>query len=428
MDDVTDYEKALMERMTPQHKALMHKLTPKERKSLEQNVKPEYVDLIQSWIKSDEEIEEILFWDRGGKYDDPQWQQLKPVDEISARLYEHVKARYEQLRKESVELQRRSDLTLLSQFIPSLLFSGISGAVRCDGNGNPDEAGTFFKGVELRCIGSVEDQINSITIFPLGPEGSDEFEVHFGSRIDDQPQGIWVYTGDSYSLLQLAQLVTRTLAKTDFKTTVRNQAGEMVTLDARAIRKASMEGEKLGYDDEMRLLSSVRVKGIDTAMEKVIELQKSFYERFGLEVECYKIGKKYGNFYLMREDNFDQFLPDTPVQNKGLVMLTATLVCRRCRRELKDFRDLAKSYPEIPFALVNLSSPQFKFYERVFGDMSGGDVENFRKTAAGVTPFVIIYVADDNGVLKYKEYISTGKAEAPPSMENTVAALNKYFR
>ncbi|MBW1700151.1 MAG: hypothetical protein JRK26_25580, partial [Deltaproteobacteria bacterium] len=50
------------------------------------------------------------------------------------------------------------------------------------------------------------------------------------------------------------------------------------------------------------------------------------------------------------------------------------------------------------------------------------------KTAAGVTPFVIIYVADDNGVLKYKEYISTGKAEAPPSMENTVAALNKYFR
>ena len=129
----------------------------------------------------------------------------------------------------------------------------------------------------------------------------------------------------------------------------------------------------------------------------------------------------------MREDNFSRFLPDTPVQEKGLVMLTATLVCRRCRRELKDFRDLARSFPDISFALVNLNSPQFKFYERVFGDMSGGNVENFRKTATGVTPFFIIYTSGDRGILKYREYLSTGKAESPPSRESTFATLKRYF-
>ncbi len=424
MVDFTEHETALMEKMTPQHKALMDKLTPKERKSMEQNVKPEYVDIIQSWIKSDEEIENMLFWDKGGKYDDPEWQNLKPVDDTTGRLYEQALDRFRQLKTDAVELQRRSDLTLLSQFIPSLLFSGLSGAVRCNEGGEPDEAGNFFKGVEFRCIGSIEDQINSITIFPVN---SDEFEIHFGSRTDDAAEGIWVYTGDSYSLLQLAQLVTRTLAKTDFETIVKSKAGEILTLDAKAIRKASMEGDTLGFDDELRLFSSVRVKGIDTALDKAIELQEAFYQRFGLEVECSKIGKKYGNFYLMREDNFDAFLPDTPVEKKGLVMLTATLVCRRCRREIKDFRDFAKSFPNIPFALVNLSSPQFKFYERVFGDMSGGDVDNFRKTAAGVTPFVIIYTADDKGVLTYREYLSTGKEAAPPSGDGTIAALGKHF-
>jgi hypothetical protein len=77
-------------------------------------------------------------------------------------------------------------------------------------------------------------------------------------------------------------------------------------------------------------------------------------------------------------------------------------------------------------ALVNLNSPQFKFYERVFGDMAGGNPEEFRKTAAGVTPFIIIYTADENGVLKYREYISTGKADSPPPLLNSVEALKKY--
>ena len=424
MVDFTAHETALMGKMNPQHKALMDKLSPKERKSMEQNVKPEYVDIIQSWIQSDEDIENMLFWDKGGKYDDPEWQNLKPVDDTTGQLYEQALDRFKQLKADAVELQRRSDLTLLSQFIPSLLFSGISGAVRCNENGEVNEAGEYFKGVEFRCIGSIEEQLNSITIFPVN---SDEFEIHFGSRIDDAAEGIWVYTGDSYSLLQLAQLVTRTLAKTEFETIVKSQAEEVLILDAKAIRKASMEGDTLGYDNELRLFSSVRSKGIDTALDNAIELQKAFYQRFGLEVECANIGKKYGNFYLIREDNFDEFLPDTAAQNKGLVMLTATLVCRRCRREIKDFRDMAKSFPGVPFALVNLSSPQFKFYERVFGDMSGGDVDNFRKTAAGVTPFVIIYTADDKGVLAYQEYLSTGKEDAPPAIEVTMAALKKHF-
>lgn len=425
MEEFTPHERMLMEKMTPQHQALMSRLTPKERKSMEQNVKkPQDIELIQSWIKSDPEIAEMLFWDNGGKFDDPQWQNLKPVDEETERLFVRVSERFKQLVEESVELQRRSDLTLLSQFLSSLLFTGVSGAVRCNENGDADPEGGFFKGVELRCIGSVEDQINSITIYPVG---GGAFDVHFGSRVDDAPQGIWVYTGDSYSLLQLAQLVTRTLAKSDFETTIRDSAGNEIALDAKAIRQASMDGDKLDYESENKLYCSATIRGMEAALEKAIELETGFYQRFGLEVECYKIGKKYGNFFIMREDNFDEFLPDTAVNRKGLVMLTATLVCRRCRRELKDFRDMAKAFPDIPFALVNLSSPQFKFYERVFGDMSGGDVDNFRKTAAGVTPFVIIYKADENGVLKYAEYLSTGKAESPPDIESTTAALNKYF-
>ena len=78
----TDHELALMEKMTQQHKALMRKLSTRERKSLEQNVKtPEDIERIQSWIKTDEEIEQILFWDNGGKFDDPKWRSLQPVDD-----------------------------------------------------------------------------------------------------------------------------------------------------------------------------------------------------------------------------------------------------------------------------------------------------------------------------------------------------------
>jgi hypothetical protein len=95
---------------------------------------------------------------------------------------------------------------------------------------------------------------------------------------------------------------------------------------------------------------------------------------------------------------------------------------------MEEFRDLAKLYPQVKSAVVNLNSPQFKFYERVFGDMSGGNVDEFRKTAAGVTPFIIIYAPDENGVLQFAEYIATGKAENTPSIRNNMHILDRYFK
>ena len=422
----TPHELALMEKMTPQHKALMPKLSPKERQSMVQNVNLDNIDLIQSWIGTDEEIQNMLFWDKGGKFDDPEWKNLEPVDETTASLYEKAEAHFERLKAEAVESQRRSDLTLYSQFNTGLLFTGLAGAVRCDRHGREDEGGEFFKGIEWRCIGSVEENVNSMTVYPL-PSG--EFEVQFGNRINDIARGIWVYTGDSHSLLQLAQLSEKVLPNDGYDTTVKDQAGKSLTLDPKAIRKAAMgEGGNFPYGDELNLFTSVRVKDMDEALGATDNLSHRFYERFGLETECYKIGKKYGNFFILRDDNFDRFLPTSPVEGKGLVLLTATLVCRRCRREIDEFRDLAKFYPHVTAVLVNLNSPQFRFYERVFGDMGGGDPDNFRKTAAGVTPFIIIYTADENGVLKFAEYRSTGKAENTPSIRECVPLFDEYFK
>jgi hypothetical protein len=108
-------------------------------------------------------------------------------------------------------------------------------------------------------------------------------------------------------------------------------------------------------------------------------------------------------------------------------MFTATLTCRRCRREIQGFRDLARTYPDVTFALVNLTSPQSRFYERVFGDMAGGDPNRFRNTARGATPFTIVYAPDQMDVLQFAEYDGTKKEEAPPSLKKTTSMLEKYF-
>ena len=424
MEDFTAHELALMEKMTPQHKALMEKLSPQERKSMADNVKLENIDLIQSWIGTDQEIEDLLFWDRGGKFDDPEWQRLKPLDGPTAALFEEAKEHFAQLKRKAVESQRRSDLTLYSQFNDGLLFTGLAGAVRCNSAGKRDDRGEHFRGIEWRCIGSVEEDINSITIYPISSTG---YEVHFGTRLNGEGAGVLVNTADSYSLLQLVQLGEKVLPQQGFVTKVTNLKGEMMDLDARAIRRAAGEGEKLSYGDELRLFASARVEGVSTALELADRLSFRFYERYGLETEGYKIGKKYGNFFVMRDDTFDRFLPGTPVGEKGLILLTATLVCRRCRREIREFRDFAKTYPHLKSVLVNLASPQSKFYERVFGDMGGGDANAFRKTAAGVTPFIIVYSADEKGILKYREYISTGKAENTPSLVKNAPRLQAHF-
>jgi thymidylate kinase len=424
MEDFSPHEFALMEKMTPAHKTLMTALSAQERKSMAENVKLENIDLIQSWIGTDEEIENLLFWDRGGKFDDPEWKRLKPLDGTSAALFENAKEHFAQLKKKAVESQRRSDLTLFSQFNDGLLFTGLAGGVRCDSAGRRDDRGEYFRGMEWRCIGSVEEDINSITVYPVSSTG---YEVHFGSRLNGEGAGILVNTADSYSLLQLVQLSEKVLPQQGFATKVTNEKGETLTLEARAIRRAAGEGERLSYGNELRLLASARVEGVKKAFEMADQLSFRFYERYGLETEGYKIGRKYGNFFIMRDDNFNQFLPETPVKDEGLILITATLACRRCRREIKEFRDFAKANPKMKAVLVNLASPQSKFYERVFGDMGGGDANAFRKTAAGVTPFIIVYSADEHRILKYREYISTGKAENTPSLLKSIPRLRRYF-
>jgi hypothetical protein len=424
MEDFTPHEIALMEKMTSEHKALMEKLSPQERKSMADNVKLENIDLIQSWIGTDKEIEDLLFWDRGGKFDDLEWQRLKPLDGTTAALFEEAREHFARLKAKAVESQRRSDLTLYSQFNDGLLFTGLAGAVRCSSSGKRDDQGDYFKGIEWRCIGSVEEDINSITVYPVS---STEYEVHFGNRMNGEGSGVLVNTADSYSLLQLVQLSEKVLPQQGFATRVTNERGEALTLDARAIRKAAGEGDRLSCGDELRLFASARVVGVKKALELGDRLSFRFYERYGLETEGHKIGRTYRNFFIMRDDNFEQFLPEAPVNERGLILLTATLVCRRCRREIKEFRDFAKANPHMKSVLVNLASPQSKFYERVFGDMGGGDANSFRKTAAGVTPFIIVYSADENGILKYREYISTGKAENTPSLIKNAPRLQGYF-
>jgi hypothetical protein len=340
-------------------------------------------------------------------------------------LFEQAKEHFAQLKEKAVESQRRSDLTLYSQFNDGLLFTGLAGAVRCNSAGKRDDQGDYFRGIEWRCIGSVEEDINSITIYPISSTG---YEVHFGGRLNGEVAGILVNTADSYSLLQLVQLSEKVLPQHGFTTKVTNEKGEALTLDARAIRKAAGEGEKLSFGKELRLSALARAENVQKALETADRLSFRFYERYGLETEAYKIGRKYGNFFIMRDDNFEQFLPESPGEEKGLILVTATLVCRRCRREIREFRDFAKAYPNMKSVLVNLASPQSKFYDRVFGDMGGGDANAFRKNAAGVTPFIIAYSADEDGILKYREYISTGKAENTPSLMKNAPRLEAHFR
>ena len=427
MGDFTHNEEALMQKMTAQHRALVSKLSANERRSMAENVTIENIEMIQSWIGSDEEIDRMLFWDRGGKFDDPEWQNLTPCDETTATLYDKANNHFEKLKAEAIESQRRSDLALYSQFNTGLLFTGLAGAVRCDSHGKPDKKGKYFRGIEWRCIGSVEEYINSVTIYPTE---SNEFEVHFGARIDDEAEGVTVYTGDSYSLLQLAKLSGEILTGYGFRTGVVDSSEKTLILVSKEIREAALheEGRTRGYGEELKLYASIRINDMEKALEAADMLSRCLYQRYGLEMECYKIGKKYGNFFLMRQEKFDYFFPLTPLKERALILITATLVCRRCRREVKEFRDFAKSHPHVKIALVNLNSPQFKFYERVFGDMAGGNPENFRRTATGVTPFIIIYAPDENGMMRYREYLSTGKGDQPPSLLKCAEILSKYIK
>ena len=425
MPDMSPQEEAIFPKLTEQHQALIPGLGRFERDSLAKYVNPDNIEAIQGWIGDDAAIERMLFWDRGGKFDDPAWQGLAPLDHANKALMEKARSHYAELRKQAVEIQRRSDLTLYSQFNPGLLYTGLCGAVRCNAAGLADETGGYFRGVEFRLIGSVEEEYNSACIMP-SEDGT--FYISLCGNETGLPDSIPVYTGDSHSLLQLAQLAVKVLPKAGFTTQVRDSTGEVVELDPKAIRRAAMgDAPPVKTEPELRLFASKQAEDIDDALATADLLATKLYERLGLEIEAHKIGRKYGNFFIIREDNFDQFLPENPAEDKALILLTATLVCRRCRREMEEFRDAARDYPKAKFALVNLSSPQFKFYERVFGDMGGGDADEFRKNAAGVTPFIIVYMANGNRVLKFNEYIATDKDQATPSLHKEMERLAPLF-
>ena len=410
--EFTEHEIAVMEKMTEQHKSLMEKLSDNEKKSFASNVTVENIERIQQWIGTDEEIEEMLFWVKGGKFDDPEWQNLAP-DTATADLWEKAQAKYKDLRAAAVESQRRSDMALYSQFNPGLLFNGLAPAKR---------DGDSFTGVEFRLVGSVPESYDSISIMPA--DGG--FEVSFGP--EGSGSGVSICAADNYSLQQLGQLVDRRLKKLGFESAVADENGNIVELDTRGLRKSGQNGPDLGWGDMVSLRASKIEADADAALTAAEQAMVFLYDRFGLEREALNIGKACGNFAILRDENIARYLPtDSATNKKGLVLLTATLVCRRCRREMEAFLELARKYSDIQFVLVNLNSPLFKFYDRVFGDMGGGDPDEFRKNAAGVTPFTIVYAPDENGILQYKEYYGTGKSEASPEFEDQEALIERHI-
>jgi hypothetical protein len=423
--EFTDHEKAIIENMSEANRPLMDEINEADRGSLEKNVTPESIKKIEGWMGSDQEIEDMLFWLKGGKYDDPAFKNLKPVDEVNKELMEKAEAHYVELRKKAVKKQKIADITLRSSFNDGLLFTGLAGSVRCSQEGSPDEGGEFFKGIEFRVIGSIDDLVSKLSIAPV--DGG-KFVVALGAIEDSKPTGMPVYTGDSHSALQLAQLIKRNFKKLEVQSEVKNEQGAAVEVDPKVIRKAAAAGQDIGLGKQVILHASKQTDSIDDALAAADAIIAAYYDRFGLEVDCWNIGNKFGNFYLLRDDNFEKYIgPQKLNDGRGFIMLTATLVCRRCRREIQGFYNMAKNFPNLNFALVQLNSPQFKFYERVFGDMGGGDPDEFRKNAAGVTPFIIVYKPNSEGVLEYAEYYGTEKDDFTPEYEDAERLFNKHF-
>ena len=61
--------------------------------------------------------------------------------------------------------------------------------------------------------------------------------------------------------------------------------------------------------------------------------------------------------------------------------------------------------------------------------MSGGKgADEFRKTAAGVTPYIILYRSTERGELEYVTYYGTGKAENTPTHFDGQHMIDYYLR
>ncbi len=402
---------------------MLDRLNEAERDSLAHNVTLANLARVELAIGSDEEIEAVLFWDRGGKFDEPGWQALTPWDQASADLMATAREHWGHLRKLAVEYQRRADLTLFSQFNPALLYTGLAGACRVDAAGAPATGGAGFRGVEFRLIGSVGQKYQSLSLWP----GKDGIAVGLGPAGSAGPQGIVVNAGDHHSALQLAQLVTRDLEKLGVAPVLSDLQGRPVAIEPKKVRLAAREGTPLDFPPELLLRAGRIAASPAEALELADALASAYYQRYGLEAEVFNLGRRYGNFSLLRNENFPQFLSDRPSPWPGLVIFTATLACRRCRRELAGFNELAASFPGFRFAVVNLNAPHARFHERVFGDLAGGDPDDFRKNATGATPFAIVYRPDAQGVLRFAEYLGTPKDAPPPALAAIRAMLLNHF-
>lgn len=391
---------------------LIKSFGPNEQKSMMSYVDEDNIKSILTWIGSDLEIKNTLFWDKGQKFDTTAWNTLTP-DTDTVELFKAAKKFYNEMQDKAVKIQRRSDLSLYSQFNDALLFTGLAGAIRVDNK---------FSGIEFRCIGSVGKNYISISIIPQ----NNKFVVGFGGYIDNNFTGIFVNSSDNHGLLQVAQLIEKQLPKIGFNSYVRDGDGQVLKLDSKVIRKSIIDGLNVDVKKPLCFFAEQSVATISNALDAAADLMKTFYSRIGIESEVFNISREYQNFNILRDESFD-----TVMENRnnfdGVIFITATNVCRRCRREIPFFYDFVKAFSNINFVLVNLGSPQFKFYEKVFGDMGGGDAEVFRKTASGVTPFIIVYDAQNNSTPKYIKYFATKKHETLPDKNLVINELGSIF-
>ncbi|MCB2191051.1 MAG: hypothetical protein KQI62_05765 [Deltaproteobacteria bacterium] len=419
MEDM-ERKQSLAPLLWAENRALLDQLSEAESASLAKYVDEQNVEDVQAAIGSDQEIEQVLFWDGGGKFDDPAWQDLVPLNEPNRELWNQATALFLAKRKEAVACQRRSDLTLLSQFNPGLIFTGLTGALRCDESGRPDPDGACFQGVEFRLTGSIGEQANSLSV--VGREAGG-WEVMLGTPTSP---GMRLNLGDGYSQLQVAQLLGRDLPKSGLSGSLRGLDGAPVECELKAVRKKVRQGLDSGLPTQARLHLGLEVSSAGDALSQAENIAQTIYKRLGLELEIASLARQYGNFHLVRNENFDSFM-EAGEGCPGVVFLTATLECRRCRRELPLFKQMAARYPAVKFGLVNMNAPHANFHERVFGDMAGGDANRFVQTADGATPFTIVYTPEQGGGMAYRGHIATPKDQRPPSSQDVLALLDRHL-
>jgi hypothetical protein len=363
---------------------------------METEITPEIKASIESWIGDDSAIENCLFWNclSENPLDAP-----APLDEKSKALKEKAVLHYNNLKKAAVAQQRECDRTLHSIFRDKLLYTDVT-------------VGENARGIAFRLIGSIDNYSNYVTLIPADDSG---IEVCFA---------VEVKSDDSHSALQLAQLATRDMKKLELSATVLNDKNEPVTLDPKLMRKAVSSGENLGLGNILQFEVIKNVPSVETALSLSDKLTAAYLERFGLEAEYFNMGRKFPNVHILREENFNSLFS----ANKPLIIITSTLVCRRCRREIPEVYTLAGRYPQVNFALAQLTSPIQSFKKRAFADDIGkGSMQGFKENARGITPYTIAYKPDNTGHLLFIDYLSSKAHEAIPTLEETEVFIKRAF-